>query len=308
MNLTDSVAFASRKIAQTKLHKVSEALRRYYPRKSGSTMIGNFDGDLRMNVDRASFVSSAIYWRGYHSPEAANLLRHHLRPNMTFVDVGANLGEITLLAAKRLTEGRVLAFEPMPRAFAELSRNVALNNLTGVELFNIGLFDKTASLPMYQKKDIIFGTINEGVPSLFPAGDDPQNVMVPLRRFDDVAHECGLARLDVMKIDVEGAELMVLRGAECFIKRFRPLIIVELCDVNLQKAGYTVEELVNYFGSLQYDVQTLDDCGVRPLLCDAVCFPRESPHWKACLQGTIRLQTVKAVRGLRQHPANDERD
>jgi FkbM family methyltransferase len=292
MNLTDSVAFASRKISQTKLHKVSEALRRYYPRKSGSTIIRNFDGDLRMYVDRASFVSSAIYWRGYHSTETANVLKHHLRPDMTFVDVGANLGEITLLAAKRLREGRVLAFEPMPQAFAELSRNVALNNLTNVELFNIGLFDKTASLPMYQKKDIIFGTLNEGVPSLFSAGNDPQEATVPLRRLNDVAHESGLTRLDVMKIDVEGAELMVLRGAECLIKRFRPLIIVELCDVNLQKAGYSVGELINYFGSLEYDVQTLDDCGVRPLLCDAVCFPRESPHWAASLQGSVRLQSV----------------
>jgi FkbM family methyltransferase len=175
--------------------------------------------------------------------------------------------------------------------------------LTGVELFNIGLFDKTDSLPMYQKQDIIFGMINEGVPSLFSAGDDPQQVTVPLRRFDDVARECGLTRLDVMKIDVEGAELMVLRGAECLIRRFRPLIIVELCDVNLQKAGYTVRELINYLGSLEYDVQTLDDSGMRPLLCDAVCLPRESPDWRACLQGIVRLQSVGVIRSVSQHPA-----
>lgn len=303
MNLTDTVAFASRKIARTKLHKVSEALRRYYPAKTGSTTIYDFDGDLRMYIDKSGFVNSTIYWKGYLSPAVASVLRHHLRPEMTLVDVGANVGEITLVAAKRLTRGRVLAFEPMPQAFAQLSRNVALNNLTGVELFNIGLFDKTGSLPMYQKQDIIFGTINEGVPSLFSTGDDPEEVRVPLRRFDDVAQECGLTRLDVMKIDVEGAELMVLRGAESLIKRFRPLIIVELCDVNLQKAGYTVGELIHYLGSLEYDVQTLDDSGKRPLLCDAACFPREAPHWKARFEGSIHLQSVEVIRGVTQHPA-----
>src|ERR1700730_1547699 len=234
MTLTDSIAFVSRKIAPTRLHKLSEALRRYYPVKSGLTMIHDFDGDLRISVDRASYVSSVIYWRGHHSTAVASLLKRHLRPNMTFVDVGANLGELTLLAAKRLAKGRVLAFEPVPQIFAQLSRNVALNNLSHIELFNIGLFDKTDSLPIYRQQDINFGTINEGVPSLFSAGTDREEVTVPLRRFDDVARECGLEHLDVMKIDVEGAEMMVLRGAESFIRRFRPLIITELSEVNFQ--------------------------------------------------------------------------
>jgi FkbM family methyltransferase len=272
MNVTDSVAFVSRKIAQTRLHKLSEALRRYYPVKSGSTMISNFDGDLRMHVDRASYVSSVIYWRGHHSTAVANVLKKHLRPYMTFVDVGANLGELTLLAAKRLVKGRVLAFEPVPQIFSQLSRNVTLNNLSRVELFNIGLFDKTGSLPMYRKEDINFGTINEGVPSLFSTGNDPQEVTVPLRRFDEVARECGLERLDVMKIDVEGAEMMVLRGAECFVKRYRPLIITELSEANFQRAGYTTRELIGYLRCLEYDVQTLGDHS-RSLQCDAICFP-----------------------------------
>src|SRR6202035_2711911 len=233
------IAFASRKLAQTRLHKVSEALRRYYPVKSGLTTIEDFDGDLRIYVDRASYVSSAIYWRGHHCTHIARFLKNYLRMDMTFVDVGANMGELTLFAAKRLAKGRVLAFEPVPQIFEELSRNVALNNSLSIELFNIGLFDKTDSLPIFRSQDINFGTINEGVPSLFSTGADRQEAAVPLRRFDEVASECGLERLDVMKIDVEGAEIMVLRGAEASIKRFRPIIITELSDENFQRAGYT---------------------------------------------------------------------
>jgi len=246
MTLTDSIAFVSRKIAPTKLHKVSEALRRYYPVKSGLTTIHDFDGDLGIHVDRASYVSSSIYWRGNHSTEVASFLKRHLQPDMTFVDVGANLGELTLVAAKRLAKGRVLAFEPVPQIFAQLSRNVALNNLSHVDLFNIGLFDKTDSLPIYQEQDINFGTMNEGVPSLFSTGTDQQEVTVPLRRFDDVAREYGLEQLDVMKLDVEGAEMMVLRGAEPFLRRLRPLIITELSDTNFQRAGYTSRDLIDY--------------------------------------------------------------
>lgn len=275
INFTDTIAFASRKLAQTKLHKVSEALRRYYPVKSGLTTIHNFDGDLTISVNRASYVTSAIYWRGHHSTHIAKFLQDYLRPDMTFVDVGANMGELTLVAGKRLENGRVLAFEPVPDIFEELSRNVAINNLLCVELFNIGLFQTTDSLPIFRLQDVNFGTINDGVPSLFSTGNDRQEVMVPLRRFDDVARECNLQRLDVMKIDVEGAEIMVLRGAEASIKRFRPIIITELSDENFQRAGYTSDDVISYLKCFDYDVQILDDPRGRiPLLCDAIAFPR----------------------------------
>ena len=274
MTLTDSIAFISRRIAPTKLHKLSEALRRYYPAKSGLTTVRDFDGDLSIVVDRSSYVSSAIYWRGHHSTEVAKFLKHYLEPDITFVDVGANLGEITLIAGKRLTKGRVLAFEPVPQIFAQLSRNVALNNLSRVELFNFGLFDRTDSLPIYRQNDINFGTINEGVPSLFSTGSDREEATVPLRRFDEVAREYGVERLDVMKIDVEGAEMMVLRGAESFIKRFRPLIITELSEGNFQRAGYTSTALIHYLRSMEYDVQILDVHRKHPNLpVNAVCFP-----------------------------------
>jgi FkbM family methyltransferase len=272
MNFTDSIAFASRKLGQTRLYKLAEALRRYYPVKRGLTTINNFDGDIRMCLDRASYPSSAIYWRGHHSISIAHFLKDHLRPDMTFVDVGANLGELTLLAAKRLTKGRVLAFEPSPSIFSQLSGNIALNNLR-VELFNIGLFDKNASLPMYRTSDFNFGTINDGVPSLFSTGSDRQEVTVPLRRFDEVALECGLERLDVMKIDVEGAEIMVLRGAEASIKRLRPVIITEVSDANFQRAGYTSSDLIGYLRYLEYDIQPLDgDGGRSPSQCNMICF------------------------------------
>ena len=275
MTLTDSIAFASRKISQTKLHKVSEALRRYYPVKSGLTAIHNFDGDLTIGLDRASIVSSEIYWKSYHSGHIAKFLKDYLRPDMTFVDVGANIGALTLVAAKRLAKGRVLAFEPVPQIFEQLSRNVALNDLSRVTLFNIGLFDRAGSLPMYRKQDIQFGLINEGVPSLFSNEGDREEVTVPLRRFDDVAHEFGLEHLDVMKIDVEGAEAMVLRGAEASIRRFRPVIITEPSEENFRRAGYTADDLISYLRLLEYDVQIPDDPrGRQSLLCDAICIPR----------------------------------
>lgn len=274
--LADSIAFVSRKIAQTRCRKISETLFRYYPAKKGSTTIRDFDGDLAISLDRSSYITSAIYWAGHHSLHAVRFLREYLRPEMTLADIGANIGEITLLAAKRLSRGQVLAFEPMPHVYERLCQNVALNQFGNVKTFNMGLYQESGSLPLFVKNDKPYGVTNEGVTSLFHAGDDRQEAVVPLRKLDDVAVECGLARLDVMKIDVEGAEWMVLRGAEESIKKFRPVIIVEISESNFKRAGYTGKDMVAYLRGLKYDVRSLEAGGeVLSAECDALCFPRE---------------------------------
>lgn len=80
-------------------------LYRYYPAKRGTTTIHDFDGDLTMTLDRASQISAAIYWSGHHSLPLIRFLRNFLTPEMTLVDVGANIGEVTLFAAKKLRGG-----------------------------------------------------------------------------------------------------------------------------------------------------------------------------------------------------------
>jgi FkbM family methyltransferase len=275
--LTDSIASFSRRLAQTKARKIAELLFRYYPVKRGVTTIHDFDGDLSILLDRASYISSAIYWAGHHSLPLVRFLRRFLKPEMTLADVGANIGEITLFAGKKLTQGRVLAFEPMPAVFSELALNVALNHFaSSVEMFNVGLFDRDGTMPLYVKEDQPFGTTNKGVTSIFSTGRDRQVTSVPLRRFDDIAAECRLERLDVMKLDVEGAEWMVLRGAENSIKRFRPVIIVEISASTYGRAGYSPRDLFSYFESLAYDLRNLEDGSTKlPSECDALCVPRE---------------------------------
>ena len=276
MSVADSIASLSRKLAAGRGRRVSVALFRYYPAKKGVTTIRDFDGDLLINLDRASYISSAIYWGGHHSPDVSRFVSDFLRPGMVFADIGANIGEITLVAAKRLPHGKVLAFEPSPRLFEQLSRNVALNGFETVELHNFGLSDRAGTVPLYLRNDNAYGTANDGVSSLFMVGRTRTQISIRLRRVDEVASESALSRLDLMKIDVEGAELMVLRGAEASLRRFRPVIVAELDEPYFKIAGYSGADLFAYLYSLDYDVpfspSSLSDV---PPKCDAVCYPRE---------------------------------
>jgi FkbM family methyltransferase len=277
--LTDVVAYLSRRMARTKARKLSEMLFRYYPGKQGKTIIHDFDGDLSIQLDRGSYISSAIYWAGHHSRPLIEFLRKFLRPEMTVTDVGANIGEVSLFMAKKLTKGSVLAFEPMPDCFAELSANVALNKFSAaqVRLFNFGLCDVDELRPLYGKKDQPYRTNNDGVSSLYHGEEDRRLGSAVVRRFDEVAQECGLQRLDLMKIDVEGAEWMVLRGAEESLKRFRPWLVVEISSKNFRRAGYEARELVSYLEGMGYQMRNLET-GAADLEseCDVLCVPIES--------------------------------
>lgn len=295
--MADSVAGLSRRLAQgssklpSKLgassvngagkaswgRRVAALLYRYYPAKRGTTTIHDFDDDLTMMLDRASQISSAIYWSGHHSLPLVRFLRDFLTPEMTLVDVGANIGEITLFAAKKLREGRILAFEPMPSVFAQLARNVEMNHFSNAVLFNLGLYHEDGALPLYVKEDKPYGRTNEGVTSLFSSGKERKGATVSLRRLDDVAEECRLGRMDFLKIDVEGAELMVLRGAEGCIRKFRPVIVAEVAEENFRRAGYTRDDLFAFLESLNYEIRALEE-GIRISDgdCDALCLPRGS--------------------------------
>jgi Methyltransferase FkbM domain len=92
----------------------------------------------------------------------------------------------------------------------------------------------------------LFGTANHGLGTVFGAATDKQTSVARLRKFDDVAVEASLQRLHFLKVDVEGAEWMVLKGAEECIRRFRPVIVAESSAGNFEKAGCAPKDLYQY--------------------------------------------------------------
>jgi len=276
MAIVDTVACISRRLSRSGVPKLSGVLRRFYPTKHGCTLIDDFDGDLKFRIDRGTYISSLIYWHGAHSLALRRFLEAFLTPKMIFLDIGANQGEIALIAAKRLVQGTVLAFEPSPQAFHNLQENIRLNGFENIKCLNYGLFDCPMESTIYVKRDIDRAhTLNEGVSTLF-AGESTDVVSdrVVLRKLDDVVRTEGLCRVDLIKIDVEGAELMVLRGADETLRQFRPTLVVEISKANFKVAGYDVEDVLSLIAKHGYQVYCLQN-GKKELSdqCDALCVP-----------------------------------
>ncbi len=255
-------------------------VRQYEQRDDSSLVIQDYDGDLRFRLDRASYMGSLIYWRGYHSFTELCCLNRLLTPEMVFADVGANRGEFTIYAAKRLTRGTVLSFEPLADNFAVLKENVSLNGFDNARVFACGLADVEEQREIFTSADHdLHGSWHEGLATLYQTDYRGRPLgTVTLRRFDDVFNEQKLSRLDGMKIDVEGAEMAVLKGAMESIAKHRPFILMEMNQETFHAAGYSKEDIANRLQPLGYQcfhigrrgALTETSCDNLPDFCNAL--------------------------------------
>ncbi|MGI8978698.1 MAG: FkbM family methyltransferase [Pirellulaceae bacterium] len=152
---------------------------------------------------------------GTYEPEQSGLFGSHIRPGDEVLDIGAAAGYYTLLSAKLVgTSGRVVSFEPDPNNLQFLRSHVEQNGLSQVTILPIALADETGTAPFG-------GGTGTGTGRLCENGV----VQVAVRRLDDIAAEMDL-RPQHLKIDVEGAEMAVLRGGQRLIEEHKPTIFL----------------------------------------------------------------------------------
>jgi FkbM family methyltransferase len=164
---------------------------------------------------------------GVYEPETLTFMLHYLPPGSTFVDVGANIGVFTLSAGRAVGEaGCVLAIEPSSRVFPYLLHNVNVNGLTNVFLYEGAVFTHDVSqLPFYEAPLEHFG-MGALAPQFFV---DP--IFVTARSLDSLLAEKAIEHVDLLKIDVEGFEAAVFRGATRLLTGpAPPVILFEFCD------------------------------------------------------------------------------
>lgn len=198
--------------------------------------------------------SLCLYVCGSFEPNEFAFLDRVLKPGMVFVDVGANDGYYTLFAAQRVgPSGRVLAVEPSTRERANLERNIARNSLGNVTVIPLALGATcgTAELRLAQSAHSGHNTLgrfaNDGVQA-----ESVEQVKVCM--LDALASEVDLDRIDVMKIDVEGAEASVIAGAREVLARTQPVIVLEISDKALRGQGSDAQRLIAALRELGYEI------------------------------------------------------
>jgi FkbM family methyltransferase len=211
-------------------------------------------GGFTMLLDPRDLVPLSLLRSEEWQTEVWDSLLPALPKGAVFLDVGAHIGIFTLKASQEVgREGKAIAFEPNPETAMLLRDNVAANHMENVTVEEIACTDKEQPLTLYAAP-----IVNTGASSLSPdnarygAGPPPRPFQVRGRRIDDVVRELNLNRVDAIKIDVEGAELEVLRGAVETLRHFHPKIVVEIVPAQLASFHTTPEDVAALIKSTGY--------------------------------------------------------
>lgn len=177
--------------------------------------------------------SEKYYWTGAHEPHVQAALGEILEPGMTFWDIGAHIGFVTVMAARMVgEEGRVVSFEPMPDTANRLSQSVELNGFGNVTVVECAIDDYDGEKTLHPPRAGGEGDSGSQGPSVMWTLVDEigaeGGIKVRCRRLDDLAAEHGTP--DLVKIDAEGAEADVLASGLALLQRGATRVIIEISD------------------------------------------------------------------------------
>lgn len=205
---------------------------------------------IRLTCKLWDEVQFGIWWGGEtYEHLQTRYFKSLVKPGDVFFDIGSNIGYYSLTAAPLVgPSGRIYAFEPATQQFTLLKANLSRNNLTQVEAVQLALSDCNG--PGVLHLDDTFNTGSAALRSGDATG--PNEETVTCTTLDDFVESRQIDRIDVMKIDVEGFEMSVLRGGCRTLERLRPTLLIEVKDHHLQRGGSSRDKLYAYLRALGY--------------------------------------------------------
>lgn len=226
---------------------------------AGTPIITRLKFGLRMKLDPAEYLQAHLYAFGDYELPTIRFIRSFLTRDAVCCDVGAQMGYLSLAMATA-AEGTttVHAFEPESVNAERFAENVALNGLRNVSLHRTAVSNVDGMLRLYLSNDRNAGTHSTIANS---SNVSDEFVEIPSTTLDSFAAAQALERLDLIKIDVEGAEFDVLRGADRVLRTLRPCVILELSDALQQQRGMTSKDIKVFMADRGYSAYAINDDG-----------------------------------------------
>ncbi len=255
-------------------------MRLYFPYlapTSSSLLVSTLRYGIKMRLDITEYLQAHLYVFGDYELPTIRFLRSVLRPSAVCLDVGAQMGYLTLAMATAADRSTIVhSFEPEGNNAKRFRENIQLNGLTNVTLHQTAVSTVDGALKLYLSNDRNAGThstvyIESNVSTEF--------VEIPSVRLDTFANSQNLSSIDMIKIDVEGAEIDVINGAIGVLAHHKPIVITELSDHLQQARGQTCtefKELMQKYGYTPYSINdngTLRSCPMQaPHVNDNIVF------------------------------------
>lgn len=210
------------------------------------------------DIPRSLFINRLLI--NYNRTFEYDLLMRFMelvKDDFVILDVGANVGLYSLLAGKYgNVNGHTYAFEPQSNTFKNLKENIKLNNLTNsISAYNYACSDHDQMIRLENNNSTAFHDYNDMFTHISGAVDEGDVQAVRLDGF--IANE-GIEKIDFVKIDIEGAELLCLKGATKMLKEHKPILFFEGYEKNCERFGYSLMELLEFIRSYDYKIKQVN--------------------------------------------------
>jgi FkbM family methyltransferase len=232
----------------------------------GSDVFREYQFDFTFRTRRLNILWSArafpelltkhMLFHGLYQHDVLLWIMGYCRKGDIVFDVGAFHGLMSIVASKAVgREGKVVAFEPNPKAREHLLEHLDLNQCRNVRVESIGLMDCEGATDFYpQSGDVTWNS--SFVREFVDASHKVESISVDCTRIDRYVQETGLVP-SLIKIDTEGTELLVLKGAAATIEQHRPILVLEFNPESAARAGTSIAGLTSYLEDLSYSLKVI---------------------------------------------------
>lgn len=262
-----------KKIITYSLNRISKKI---YP--SDKLMIKNTRiNDYNIIVIGNEDVGRSMLFYKYFEPRETCFMKKIIQPHFICLDIGANVGYYSLLFASLAYKGKVYSFEPVPLGYHLLMANIEINNFENIEAYNVALGEKNGRRSFSVASDSAFSSFKDVGRKKIKKVIDVD--VVPL---DEFVRENKIEKIDILKMDVEGAEKLVLNGAKNIFSNdnlLPKIMMLELYDKNFIKYQTSVSEMTQHIRDLGYRMFFVDnDLKLRSFteenynnVCNVIC-------------------------------------
>jgi len=200
---------------------------------SGKLKFKTESGHFYLLTNQTNFITKELFYKGYQNFEYGGLFELIINQFNVFIDVGAHIGYYSFLAANINSSIKCYAFEPGNATHFYLKKNIGLNQLKNIKINKLALSNKKGSVTfneVFNKKYSYLKHNLSGVGNILDIGEHENfnSYTVNTNKLDNLNLPIDISQNVLIKIDVEGAENLVLQGAKEFINSIRPVIICEI--------------------------------------------------------------------------------
>lgn len=202
---------------------------------------------LNIGNPKRTAIARSIYLKGEWEPDVTRYINDHVSPGMTALDVGAYFGFFTLHLAKLVQpQGKVYAFEIDPEILPLLYENIATNEVSNVDVFEVGLLDRSEELSLAGQGQLHF------------KGNPSSKAAIHVVAFDNWRLDKAIPQIDLIKIDIEGAELCALLGMQETLHQDGPQLLIEVHPQFMGRFNHRVSDLFDFLRKSGYDIYNGD--------------------------------------------------